>query len=644
MFKKLSILLFLTFSAFVSILIGGNFIQNTEAASLAVSSYRDFSYSAASVSAPTGQKPQSKLWFNDGIWWGSLFNKSTDNYEIYKLNLATQQWTSTGVIIDSRNTSSADTLWDGSHLYIVSAGTAVSDNTASAKVVRYSYNSVNKTYTQDSGFPVTLSTAGGMETIVIAKDTNNTLWVAYTKNSKVYAAHSTTNDTVWTAPYLINTTGSNNLTSDDIASVIAYGNKVGIMWSNQNDQKIYFAAHTNGTADTQWSLSIALQGASMADDHINMKTDSQGQVYAVTKTSRNDVSTASTEPIIVLSVLNTAGVWHNYTVAQQSEGTVTRGIVSLDESNNLVYVFYTNNTNGGYIKYKTSPLTAISFPTTAGAAFIKNSTDTALNNAATSKQNITPQSGVLVIAGDDTTKYYDHNYLGSSATPTPTATPTGIISPTPTPSAQQIALRSPSVTASNGSGASSITMNIPTNVQQGDVEVSQIVVRGSATTITPPTGWTLIRRDNTASAMAVGLYYKIAGSSEPASYTFNFNSTQQAVAGVTAYSGVSTTNPVDASSGQYNDTVSAMTAPSVTTTKANDRLLWFGAVTVYSSTIAPPSGMTNEYAVNSGSSTGVSADMADQTLTTTGATGNKVGTNSSGKSNISQLVALRPAP
>jgi hypothetical protein len=33
--------------------------------------YRDFSSSANSVDNPTGEKPQSKLWFNDGLWWAS---------------------------------------------------------------------------------------------------------------------------------------------------------------------------------------------------------------------------------------------------------------------------------------------------------------------------------------------------------------------------------------------------------------------------------------------------------------------------------------------------------------------------------------------------------------------------------------------
>ena len=39
------------------------------------SGYRDFSYST-SITAPTGQKPESKLWYADGTWWGALWNNT----------------------------------------------------------------------------------------------------------------------------------------------------------------------------------------------------------------------------------------------------------------------------------------------------------------------------------------------------------------------------------------------------------------------------------------------------------------------------------------------------------------------------------------------------------------------------------------
>src|SRR5215218_5220794 len=47
--------------------------------------FRDFSY-GTSASAPTADKPQSKLWFLDGRWWGVLFNASTRRFEIYGFN------------------------------------------------------------------------------------------------------------------------------------------------------------------------------------------------------------------------------------------------------------------------------------------------------------------------------------------------------------------------------------------------------------------------------------------------------------------------------------------------------------------------------------------------------------------------------
>jgi hypothetical protein len=50
--------------------------------------YRDFSYSG--TTAPTGQKPQSKLWIAGGAWWGALFSTAADAFTIHELNWATR--------------------------------------------------------------------------------------------------------------------------------------------------------------------------------------------------------------------------------------------------------------------------------------------------------------------------------------------------------------------------------------------------------------------------------------------------------------------------------------------------------------------------------------------------------------------------
>src|SRR5215212_9533305 len=122
--------------------------------------YRDFSFNPAV--APTGEKPQSKLWFNDGTWWASMFNRTAEEFRIYRYDRATHTWSDTGTLIDERNSSKADTLWDGSHLYVATAGTSSTDSAHSARILRYSYDAVTKRYSLDPGFPVTGVSNGGM--------------------------------------------------------------------------------------------------------------------------------------------------------------------------------------------------------------------------------------------------------------------------------------------------------------------------------------------------------------------------------------------------------------------------------------------------------------------------------------------------
>ncbi|HEU4572848.1 MAG TPA: hypothetical protein VFR93_09180, partial [Candidatus Limnocylindrales bacterium] len=62
--------------------------------------FKDQSYSGAG-SAPSGEKPESKLWFNDGIWWGSMWSTTKASFEIFRLSANGQTWTDTGVALDS---------------------------------------------------------------------------------------------------------------------------------------------------------------------------------------------------------------------------------------------------------------------------------------------------------------------------------------------------------------------------------------------------------------------------------------------------------------------------------------------------------------------------------------------------------------
>lgn len=466
----------------LALITGLFFLVVWSAQAAANTGFKDFSYSG--VSAPTGQKPQSKLWYNDGFWWGSLFNKTSKRYEIYRFNWNANSWSTTGTLIDTRSKSSADALWNGSKLYIVSAVPPGSSGDLGVKVMRYSYNTGTDTYSMDNGFPVTVISQA-VETAVMDQDSQGKLWLTYTYNTnnnprKVYVSHTTSSDTGWLTPFILPVTGASNLTTDDISTIVSYNGKIGVLWSNQNDDAVYFAFHIDGDSDNVWALNSAMSGPKYADDHLNIKAlqaDASGQVFAIVKTSLNDVGGPADRPLIVLLTLSGTGLWN-----QRTFGTVadnhTRPILLLDNENRQIYVFATvqyGTQTSGAIYYKQVSLDDSNqqFPTGLGAPFIEFTTDTHINNASSTKQPVNSTSNLLVIAGDDTSRYYFHNVIDlgplqptptatQTSTPTETATPTATLPPTDTPTPTPTATLGPSPTPTDTATPTATPTDTPT--------------------------------------------------------------------------------------------------------------------------------------------------------------------------------------
>jgi hypothetical protein len=390
--------------------------------------FQDFSFAANGVKAPTGRKPESaKLWFNDGSWWGAMFRPTRDAYTINRFDPATQAWIDTGTIIDDRNVARADLLWDGSHLYAISGGTDPTSDKQASVLDRFSYDGVTRSYSMDRGFPIRI-TDGGSETFVLDRADNGQLWVVFTHLQTVFATHSLGTDRDWTRPFPIPVRQATDLTPDDIAAVIAYEDHIGVMWSDQTDGAMYFAEHANGAPDDAWSVSAAIQGPALADDHMNLKSlrrDPAGLVFAVVKTSRNDTPDASpNDPLVVLLVLTRDGSWEQHVVGTVGDES-TRPLLLIDTDHRQLHVFFSAPCcSGGTIYSKTSSLDQIDFGPGVGTAFIR-STSNRLNNPASTKQNVTAQSGLLVLASDDRNDRYMHNFLelGGAAVDQPSPAP-----------------------------------------------------------------------------------------------------------------------------------------------------------------------------------------------------------------------------
>lgn len=442
-------------------------VVSAQSTPLAPFGYFDYSYNDGwtGAGAPTGEKPESKLWWNDGFWWGSLFNTADDKFHIYRLNWGTQTWEDTGVIIDDRPNTKADALWDGTKLYVASHVAIESDGEETttpanwARLYRFSYDAAQQKYTLDAGFPTNIN-RDRTETIVLIKGSSGRLWATYisrgttanpNRDYRVFV-NSSADGTTWGTPFVptLNvTTTAVHVGRGDVAAVVAFGNNVGIMWNNTLDDDnhtLHFAyrADSNSTANDPWTHQmITVPGG--ADDHISirsLKANTSGQVFAAIKTS-----TPLTDPITQTIAL--VGL-----VARDVDGTIsfhmysrntdkdTRPSLVIDEgdtanaTDDKAYIFVSGKEGGSKICYKSlaikSPLSSMgNFPTgDCGTSFIEDLTYKYINNATSMKQNANKTTGIVVLASDDFTTYtttnvtrvYVHNVMGN---PPPVVTAKG---------------------------------------------------------------------------------------------------------------------------------------------------------------------------------------------------------------------------
>ncbi|MFN8187972.1 MAG: SwmB domain-containing protein [Gaiellales bacterium] len=380
------------------------------------------SFSGANAGVPpSGSKPESKLWWNDGAWWGSLFDSVSGDFHIFRFDVQTQAWTDTGVPIDSRNNSIQDTLWDGTRLYVSSH--VYSESPSSGKpssLYRYSYDGAADTYVLDPGFPAQINDLA-TETLVIAKDSTGQLWATWTAGGQVWVNRTSCtpacDDASWGSPFAL----ASGLYSDDVSSLIAFGgSRIGVMWSNQNTDTMAFRSRLDTDIDTTWAApETAYAGPNLADDHMNLKTDPAGRIYAAVKTSRS----SSADVLTHLLVRSPEGMWvsHRFGLVSDSH---TRPIVVLDTVNGLIRMFASVTQSGGTIYEKSIAMVdadaaGVDFPAGVGEARIRDAAAMKMNNATSTKQNLDASTGLLVLATNKATKrYWSYSVeLGVDTTP-----------------------------------------------------------------------------------------------------------------------------------------------------------------------------------------------------------------------------------
>ena len=387
-----------------------------------------------SSGSPSGSKPESKVWYHDGSWWGTLWDTPTSTFRIFRFNDPTDTWIPTATKLDNRFNSRADVLWTGSQLFVAShvfaEGSSSTHHGVPARLYRLSDNGATKTWTTDVGFPVQINDARS-ETLVIDRDSLGRIWATWMQSNKIVTAVSAPGGTGFGAPVVL-PVPSATVSSDDISSIAAFGgNRIGVMWSNQNANAMYFIARNDSAPLTSWGpVEVAYSGSAAADDHINIKVDPSGRVLVAAKTSR----TGSNVLIHVLDRDPATGTWTSHPAGIGSDNH-TRPIIVIDDTG-LVHLFATSGQSGGTIYAKTAPISALNFPPGKGEPVLVDASDPDINNPTSTKQVVTQSSGLLVLATDDSTRtYWTHrDTFGVTPTGTPpvasfTATPTSGNSP-----------------------------------------------------------------------------------------------------------------------------------------------------------------------------------------------------------------------
>ncbi len=177
--------------------------------------------------------------------------------------------------------------------------------------------------------------------------------------------------------------------------------------------------------------------------------------------------------------------------------------------------------------------------------------------------------------------------------------------------------------------ASTVTVNKPAGTAENDLMVAFIIAASGGITPTYPSGWTQATLDTTGNNSGA-VAYKVAGASEPSTYSFTVGGSFGRIVQIVTIRGVSSLTV-----GTYNEVNSAtVTAPSITAVGDGILLGWFGIEGTFTLSTKPLSMAESVY------TTGGPSCWTFFQGSISGATGNKTLIASSSSDNRGILVEV----
>ncbi len=155
---------------------------------------------------------------------------------------------------------------------------------------------------------------------------------------------------------------------------------------------------------------------------------------------------------------------------------------------------------------------------------------------------------------------------------------------------------------SSVNNVTSITVNKPASTDEGDLLVAGLTWDGNPGTITKPDGWEILNASGYPATpnVTTGVYYKIAGPGEPASYTWNWGTAESVYAFIICITGHDEAAPINVWSVNEGSSQSP-SCPDVTTTVPDTLVLRIYGSDRASRSFSYPAGLTSITSGSSGS-------------------------------------------
>jgi len=251
---------------------------------------------------PTRDKPQSKVWYSKGFWWAWL-PYGEQGSRVWKRDSG-GDWQSQvhleealGVLparadVWAQGPRTVAALLSGKNL-------AVAALRWDAILERYELERKSLSWQENAA----------VETVTLAREPSGNFWVSYPfdlENSRTVVARRVSSDLSALGEKITLATG---LYTDEICAVTSYDSGIGVMWSDQAREAVFFRRHLSSDPDSVWlPVETVASGVKTADDHINFCVPPQGsghRLFAATKTSLDSLG----EPLLSLRVNSKGRTW-----------------------------------------------------------------------------------------------------------------------------------------------------------------------------------------------------------------------------------------------------------------------------------------------------------------------------------------------